>query len=139
MIRDTIYNIKPIIEINEDSFRDIIHDFIYCPIQFQLVGNLATLPEVINEIMITNLKEALTNASKYSGATQIEIKVEVKATYVRFYFHDNGKGCLNIKSGIGISGMKERIKSVEGMINFDGQNGFTIITVIPIQQINIFR
>ncbi|QVK16845.1 hypothetical protein KHQ81_07945 [Mycoplasmatota bacterium] len=139
IIRETVYNIKPCIELNDNIFKDIIQKFVYCPINFHIDGDISTLSPVIIEVMVTNLKEVLTNGAKHSGATQIEIKIEVTKTFVRFYYHDNGKGCLKIDEGLGLSGIKERINSVNGMINIDGQNGFSIITVIPTRKINIFN
>ncbi len=139
MIRNTVYNIKPSIEINEDLLKDIVNKFIFCPIDFVIEGNLNQIAPSIFEIIMTNLKEVLTNASKHSSASLIKIKIETNANFLRFYYHDNGKGCLKIKDGLGLSGMKSRIKNVNGMINIDGQNGFTIIIVVPLNQTNIFK
>lgn len=138
MIRNTVYNIKPNQELSEKIFYDIIDKFVFCKVDFKFSGNITIIKPETLEILIVNLKESLTNASKYSGATKIDISIEVNNNFVRYLYNDNGNGCNNINEGLGISGMKERVKNVGGMINFDGIDGFSIICIIPNQKTNIF-
>ncbi|MDF2700544.1 MAG: histidine kinaselike ATPase [Haloplasmataceae bacterium] len=139
MIRNTVYNIKPVRELDENIFRDIIDKFNFSIINFEFDGKFIIIKPEILEVLITNLKESLTNASKYSGATNIDIKIEANKNFIRFHYKDNGKGCSHIIDGIGISGMKERVKNVSGVINIDGRDGFTIICIIPNIKTNIFQ
>lgn len=139
LIRNTVYNIKPNQEINSDLFHNIIKEFTFCKIEFEIKGNLQRVKNNVLELLVTNLKEALTNAKKYAHATLIEIKIEVHSNYIRFYYQDNGIGCANIQEGLGISGMKERVTQMNGMMTIDGTNGFLLVCLIPLNETNIFR
>lgn len=139
MIRDTVHNIKPAIEVNKQMFNDLVEKFIYCPIDFKLEGDVNSVSSQIIDVLYLNMKESLTNATKYSGATKITIAIEIQKNYVRFFYQDNGNGCGEIVEGLGISGMKERVKNVNGNINITSEKGFSIVCVIPLTNTNIFK
>jgi len=138
LIRNTVYNIKPVLELNENVFKNVINQFVFCPVQFKFDGNIQMIKSDVLELLLANLKESLTNASKHSGATEIQVKIEANQNFIRFYYQDNGKGCQVIKEGLGVTGMKERIKNLGGMININGINGFSIVCIIPNQKTKIF-
>lgn len=139
MLHDTVHNIKPHEKYNEPIIEKIINEFSYCPIDFQLIGDLSLVSQEIQAILASNLKESLTNAIKYSGAALIKIGINVTLNYIRFSYHDNGSGCKYIKEGLGLSGMRKRVNKVGGMTHISGENGFSIISVIPKQSTNIFK
>jgi signal transduction histidine kinase len=46
---------------------------------------------------------------------------------------DNGRGARQIIKGLGLTGMEERAQAACGNVILDGSNGFSAITIIPIQ------
>lgn len=46
---------------------------------------------------------------------------------------DNGIGCKDMKKGFGTRHIMERIKMLNGTVEFDGTNGFTVTARIPIR------
>jgi signal transduction histidine kinase len=84
------------------------------------------------ETIVTNIKEALTNITKYSSATKAYISIEVNEKYIRLYIKDNGVGSKKIKEGLGLSGMRERVRNVGGSISISSEDGFLIVCIIPI-------
>lgn len=132
VIRNTVHNIKPKENLGIEYIEKIINSCRFCNINFKYSGDFNRLCTNHMEIIVSNIKEALTNASKYSGATEIDIKLDITENYVRLYLKDNGKGCINVKEGLGISGMRERMKNAGGSISINGNDGFMIVCIIPI-------
>ncbi|MCX7885216.1 MAG: sensor histidine kinase [Caloramator sp.] len=134
LLRDTVHNIKPKEEYGIEYIKDIIDKFKYCDVEFKVYGDFNSLTAYHIEILYANIKEALTNASKYSNATKIEISIDINEKYVRLFIKDNGKGCKEINEGLGISGMRERIKNIGGSISVSGENGFIIVCILPMKR-----
>jgi len=130
-MRDTVHNIKPAEKLGVEYLEDILNNFSYCPISFSTLGDIGLLPANIMQLLQYNIKEALTNISRYSKATKVEIKIEVNEKFVRLYIKDNGTGGSAYKEGLGISGMKERVRDMGGTIAISAEDGFLIVCVIP--------
>ncbi len=97
-------------------------------------GDLATVPDKYLEIILDNAYEAISNSMKYARCTKIEIRVHVMNQMVRCSISDNGIGCKEIEDGMGISGMRRRVREVNGVLNFETEAGFTINILLPINE-----
>lgn len=132
VMRNAVHNIKPGNAVGLEYITVIINNFNYCPVNFKHSGDFNTLPGNVLETISSDIKEALTNAYKYSKAAAIEIKIDITDAAVRVYIKDNGEGCPNLKEGFGLLGIRERIKSLGGTVSISGENGFIIVYVIPL-------
>ncbi|MDD6327688.1 MAG: histidine kinase [Lachnospiraceae bacterium] len=90
------------------------------------------IPESIWEIILDNTYEAVTNALKYANCHCIYIDIIVMNKVVRCTIRDDGKGAMNIEEGMGIAGMKNRVRSVKGYIDIESEAGFTINMILPL-------
>lgn len=133
ILRNTVYNIRPKEKLGIGYINTVIDNFKFCDIDFKYTGDFNNVPVNLIEIIATNIKESLTNASKHSDASKIDINLDINDKYIRLYIKDNGKGCQYIKEGIGISGMKDRIKNIGGSISISSQEGFLIVCILPIR------
>ncbi len=131
ILRDTVHRLKPNENIGVDYIKQIIENFKFCPVDFQFSGDFESIKVSHIEIIATNIKEALTNASKYSEATKIDIDININDSFTRLYIKDNGKGCTKIRDSMGLGGMKERIKNIGGSISISGEDGFLIVCILP--------
>jgi len=131
LLRDTVHNIRPREVMGLDYLNKVIDNFQFCPVDFQYSGDVSSISANNTEIISTILKEGLTNASRYSKATKVDVKVEVRLNIVRLYLKDNGIGCNKIIEGMGVSGMKERVRNAGGTITFHSMGGFMIVCVLP--------
>lgn len=95
-------------------------------------GELAQIPPKLLEIMLDNAYEAVSNSMKYAKCTKIEMKIIVMNQLVRCAISDNGIGCSEITDGMGLAGMRRRIREVNGVIDFVSEAGFTINMLMPI-------
>ena len=97
-------------------------------------GDLSKVPDKYLEIVLDNAYEAVSNAMKYARCTKIEIKIHVLNQMLRCSISDNGIGCKDIEDGMGISGMRRRVREVNGVLNFETEAGFTINMLLPINE-----
>ncbi len=90
------------------------------------------------------LEEALTNIQKHSQATEVTIDLHLKTheneiPQIVFKIIDNGIGFnpQQTRSGFGLQGMKERVESLSGTLNFEVQSGCGIIVHIPLLEVSV--
>lgn len=97
-------------------------------------GDLENVSEKYLEIVLDNAFEAVSNALKYAKCSKIEIKIHVMNQILRCSVTDNGVGCNEIVDGMGISGMRKRVRSVNGILDFDTDMGFTVNMLLPLEK-----
>ncbi len=97
-------------------------------------GDLSKVPDKYLEIILDNAYEAVSNSMKYARCTKIEIRIHVLNQMIRCSISDNGIGCKEIEDGMGISGMRRRVREVNGVLNFETEAGFTINMLLPINE-----
>lgn len=94
-----------------------------------------SFPDTVPDLQLSNeqrrnlflvTKEALNNALKHSGATDIELSAVIINNTLQFSTKDNGKG-INmtvIRSGAnGLNNMKQRMEDIQGGIKWESNNG----------------
>jgi len=126
-LRETIYNLKPAKSLTQ--LQDLCENFTFCKINFTQNADL----KEHSDIFAANLKEALTNISRHSTATLVTIQVDENNDYIRMIVADNGEvqSAKNIKNGLGITGMKDRIRMAGGTFTVSTENGFKITQILP--------
>ena len=78
------------------------------------------------------VQEGLTNAFNHGKATQIKIQFWRDRPGIGINIHDNGFGSKEMKEGIGMSGMKERIEQLGGWIRSGSTaDGFELSAWFP--------
>lgn len=100
--------------------------------ELTIEGELVQVPEKYLEIILDNAYEAVSNSMKYAKCTRIEIKIYVLNQMIRCSISDNGVGCEDIVDGMGISGMRRRVREVNGILDFESAVGFTINMLLPL-------
>jgi len=79
------------------------------------------------------IQESLTNAIRHGKATQIWVHIKGGEGEIILTVKDNGIGCKEMKQGFGTKHIVERIKMLNGTVEFDGTDGFTVTARIPIR------
>lgn len=95
-------------------------------------GDLSAVPENYLEIILDNAYEAVSNSLKYAGCTKIDMTLHVLNRMVRCSISDNGTGCEQFADGMGISGMRSRMREINGILGFETQAGFTVNMLLPL-------
>ena len=101
----------------------------------QITGSL---PPEIGLCLFRVVQECLHNASKYSGARLIEVRLEERATDVHLSISDSGTGfdmeTAQHGRGLGLTTMRERVLLVKGSIAIESKpmGGTRIAVRIPV-------
>ncbi|MEX1377431.1 MAG: histidine kinase [Eubacteriales bacterium] len=135
-IRSILKSIKPEIStINISNLKIIIENVknqSNVNIALNYNSDISEITPQMWQVIIPNIKEALTNMMRYSNADNCEIDfVKLNKVY-RITVKDDGVGCENIKKGLGILGIEERMISLGGNAIFDSKNGFSTTMIFPI-------
>ncbi len=95
-------------------------------------GELKEIPERYLEVILDNAYEAVSNSMKYAKCSRIRISVHVWNQMIRCSISDNGVGCKEVTDGMGISGMRKRMREINGILDFETEVGFTINMLLPL-------
>lgn len=88
-------------------------------------------------VIYRTCQEALTNSLRHGKATEACIILRFGNRSLKILIFDNGCGCEDLKTGLGLVGIKQRIEKLNGSIRFIsnryGQSGFNIRAELPLQ------
>lgn len=132
IIRETVHNMKAAKNVGIEDLKNIIEKFNFCRVDYNFLGDFNRLDAHHFEVVISIVREALTNATKYSKANNIKLNIEVLSKILRIYIKDDGVGCQNIKEGMGIRTIRDMVENMGGNISIDGTDGFLMVCVIPL-------
>ncbi len=103
-------------------------------------GLVADIDKDTNIALYRIFQEALTNVMRHSGATRVEVSLQVEGDDVQLMVRDNGHGISKQQvsdwNSLGILGMRERVSFIGGKIDIAGSSGAgTCITVdLPLKR-----
>ena len=84
------------------------------------------------EALLRAAQEALTNAARHSGAAHVTLKLARSPGGVSLEVVDDGDGARTLEVGHGLRGMRERIESVGGQLEYGNTaNGFAVRAFLP--------
>jgi signal transduction histidine kinase len=95
------------------------------PVNLNVEGDLERLPDPHRTCVFRVVQEALTNCAKHSAATKIEISLVGGADRLDVSVDDNGVGLRPATghTGFGLTGIKERVKEMEGSVTIQTKPG----------------
>lgn len=67
--------------------------------------------------------ELLTNIARHSGASRASVQVRQRGGLLRIQVHDDGRGGARVGAGTGLSGLDERVRTVDGRLTVDSPPG----------------
>ena len=90
-------------------------------------------PEPVESSAYFAVAEALTNAARHSGASQVRVRISHDDYLLRIVVEDNGRGGATIHPDGGIAGTKRRLAAFDGNLTLESPNGgpTTITMEIP--------
>lgn len=139
-IRIALRDIKPPVEqMGINRVKLIVDEFmVKSHIETSLIckGSLDKITYAQWNIIVENLKEALTNVLRYAKASKVTVSIEVLNKFIKTQIKDNGIGSYTIKKGLGLMGIEERSESMGGKVIIDGSMGFTVIFLLPLEEGN---
>jgi len=112
-------------------------------IQLEIPQQFERLPRDLELAVFRIVQECLTNVHRHSTSKTAAIRIAREADVVTVEVEDNGKGMsperlLEIQSkgsGVGIRGMRERLRQFGGSLNiFSDESGTRILVMIPVSE-----
>ncbi|HYA17136.1 MAG TPA: histidine kinase [Bryobacteraceae bacterium] len=105
------------------------------PVNVNLEGSLEDLTDEQRTCIYRVVQEALTNIARHANATDIRVEVANRGGLLSIMVRDNGKGfdAKQPARGLGIVGIKERVRQLGGHVSVDSSagNGTSLVAVIP--------
>lgn len=98
-------------------------------------GNIPWTLGSLNSIISHIVQEGITNAIRHGGATSIQISFWIVRDRVHVKVSDNGAGAPEVKPGIGLEGMRERLEPIGGeLLVQSSEYGFSLIAEMPLPE-----
>ena len=112
-------------------------------VNIELPSKLDRLPRDVETALFRALQEGLTNVHRHSGASAVDIRLRPETDRVHLEITDNGRGIAegklthltdsNGEAGIGLAGMRERVRNLRGSLDIRSDaRGTRLIVSIPI-------
>lgn len=106
-------------------------------------ANLERFSPDVETTFFRVIQESLTNVHRYSGSSDAKIKISIDGKNLRLEVADSGTGPhagMDSSSidgttplGVGIPGMRERLRQLGGQLDVDfGKSGTTVVATLPI-------
>lgn len=122
----------------------MVGPFTFCPVS--LVIDLREKPDQpLVLAFLAIVREGLSNIARHSNATQASLLLREHPGFYQLTLRDNGTsqeadGPVDLEqltgqksSGIGLAGMAERVRALNGQINIRREQGFVILITVPRQ------
>ena len=140
-IRNSLYHLRaadPIQLTSIDRFHKLIGIF-QIATDIEVVEEYGNSPnqfgDEIESFIYYFIQETLTNAFRHGEATRIRVRFFHAERGLIISVLDNGRGASDIKEGIGIAGMKERLAGLGGILKVARRSpGFELLAEIPLQK-----
>lgn len=102
-------------------------------VDLHLQPGLGRLPAELETAMFRIVQECLTNIHRHSGSSSATIAVTREQHNVTLEIRDRGRGMpVPVRAGVGIQGMGERVRQLEGKLEIEsGSSGTRVIAIFP--------
>jgi signal transduction histidine kinase len=126
------FGLQPALEwlVRDFSRRSHVH------VDSNIAGNLGSLTDRHRTCVFRTVQEALTNCARHSGASSVVVDVTGSNQEVTVAVRDDGIGLMseNRRSGLGLRGLEERARELNGTLTIDsgGGTGTTLRLWLPL-------
>ena len=102
-------------------------------IHFAVADDMESMPYDRVQLLVRVVQEATTNAIRHSGARNLWIEVARSEGRLQIAAKDDGRGALELKWGLGLRGMRERLAELGGSLILipDAKPGFSLTALLP--------
>jgi signal transduction histidine kinase len=102
--------------------------------------SLQRLPKEMESAIFRIVQESLTNIHRHARSKSAEVRIKQDAEAVHVQVRDQGRGIRgftsldqpNVQLGVGVQGMRERVRQLKGSFDIEsGPGGTTVTAVLP--------
>ncbi len=115
------------------------------PIEYVGPTSFEAIPKEVSLCLYRIAQESLWNAVKYSASERIFVQLTADSEFVYLEIRDNGvgfdPGAEELRKGLGLASMRERVRLVGGTIKIEASpgNGVEIAVIIPVPEHSLVR
>jgi signal transduction histidine kinase len=127
--------------------RDYVNGFVQrsgIPVELELSPHLGRLPREMETALFRILQESLNNIHRHSGSSLARVYISQSPTSVTLEIQDEGQGIqegalkhdggMPAILGVGIAGMRERVRQLGGELEIQStESGTTLKVVLPLK------
>ena len=95
-------------------------------------ADLPALPIAYESALALALRESVTNVVRHAGARHATVRIGVEESSVVLEVIDDGRGGSG-PEGAGLTGMRERIDALGGVVQRDGDSGTRVRVTLPVE------
>ena len=144
-IRSSVHDLHDDAVNLEDAIKGLVKDFTFCPTA--LTYDMSRqVPREVKYSLISITKEGLSNVMRHSNADSVNILLREHPALYQLCIEDNGTSrneipdiqtesdsnkMNNISAGMGLSNIRDRVKSLGGTVQITHEKGFRIFVTIP--------
>ena len=113
-------------------------------VELDLPGDLPRLPTELETAVFRVVQESLTNVHRHSGSATATVRLGTEANQLHLFVIDAGRGITpeqlssrqdNVTLGVGLLGMRERLRQLRGELEISsGNQGTSIHVIIPLSE-----
>jgi len=134
-IRDAVHNLSAITALGAENLQDICNRFPACNVAFRVHGDTARIPMYVWNMLVACLNECLTNVTRHSKATYVNVDLDATPHIARLCVENNGISARAGKAvGSGLRNLRHRAAAVGGSLSVDSRKVFRVICVIPLKE-----
>ena len=137
-LRGSVYNLKELdenINLREEVERitNKFNNLGLIKIRMDIDDKTDKAPSPVKNVLYKTIREGITNSIKHGNATSIQIHIHYVSNQIELILKDNGSGCAKIHKSLGLNGIIDRIKKINGEVWFTSvrNKGFTIKVLLP--------
>lgn len=106
-------------------------------VETEIADSVMRLPEETEIALYRIIQECLTNVQRYSGSPAARVRIDKTDRDLIVEVCDFGKGIAPCQEGMGIIGMRERMKELGGRLGIKGvkDKGTTVTAFLPLASI----
>jgi signal transduction histidine kinase len=105
-------------------------------VNLQIDPNFRRLPRDIEATIFRIVQEALTNVHKHANTKSASVRISYESDQIDVVIEDSGSGIpgflsltsANVKLGVGIQGMRERVRHLNGTFNIQSNTSGTVVS-----------
>ena len=101
-------------------------------VRYEAVGNRGTVPEELSQALFRSVQEGITNAFCHGQAHSVTVTLVRRDGALHLRVLDDGRGSDEVHEGLGITGMRERLRQFRGTVSYRTLSpGFVLEVEVP--------
>jgi signal transduction histidine kinase len=105
-------------------------------VHVELAGDFSVEDAVAGETVLRCAQEIVTNAVRHAAAENVWLQVRRSREGIALRGRDDGRGAESVRTGHGLSGMRERLEQRGGRLSVETApgRGFSVEAILPMPQ-----